>query len=158
MPSNLIREDRNMEYMWLVWLVLAIAALVVEALTMGLTSVWLAAGCLVAMVLDLCGADLVPQIVVMLIVTIATFVICIIWIKPRLDKKRNSLKEATNADRIIGMEGEVTKAIDPVEGKGQIKVMGQVWSAKSEHPINAGVKVKVTGIEGVKAVVEQKVN
>ncbi len=147
-----------MNSLWLVWLGLAIAALVVEAFTMGLTSVWLAAGCLVAMVMDLCGAELIPQIVVMLIVTVVTFVVCIIWIKPRLDEKRSRDKQPTNADRIIGMEGEVIKDIVPVEGKGQIKVMGQVWSAKSECPIAKGSKVQVIGIEGVKAVVEQKIN
>ena len=147
-----------MDNLWIVWLGLAIVALVVEALTMGLSSVWLAAGCLVAMVMDLCGAELVAQIVVMVFVTLVTFVICIIWIKPRLDEKRGRDKQPTNADRIIGMEGEVIKDIIPVNGQGQIKVMGQVWSAKSEFPIAAGSAVKVIRIEGVKAVVEQKVN
>ena len=53
------------------------------------------------------------------------------------------------------MEGIVTKDIDPIEGKGQVKVIGQVWSAKSEHPISEGTKVKVLSLEGVKIVVEE---
>ena len=143
-----------MDYMWLVWLAIAIAAMVVEALTTALVSVWICAGALVAMILALCGADIVVQIIAMVIVTVITFIVCMIWIKPRLDKRKKGYAQPTNADRCIGSEGIVIKDIDPVNGKGQIKVDGQVWSAKAQVAIAEGTKVKVTALEGVKAIVE----
>ncbi len=147
-------EDRKMDYMWLVWLVIAIAAFVLEAITTALVSVWVCAGALVAMILALCGADIVVQIIAMAVVTVLTFVICMIWIKPKLDKKKKGFAQPTNADRCIGSEGVVIKDIDPVDGKGQIKVDGQIWSAKSPVAITEGTRIKVTALEGVKAVVE----
>jgi membrane protein implicated in regulation of membrane protease activity len=143
-----------MDYMWLVWLVIAIAAFVLEAITTALVSVWVCAGALVAMILALCGADIVVQIIAMAVVTVLTFVICMIWIKPKLDKKKKGFAQPTNADRCIGSEGVVIKDIDPVDGKGQIKVDGQIWSAKSPVAITEGTRIKVTALEGVKAVVE----
>ena len=143
-----------MDYMWLVWLVIAIAAFVLEAITTALVSVWVCAGALVAMILALCGADIVVQIIAMAVVTVLTFVICMIWIKPKLDKKKKGFAQPTNADRCIGSEGVVIKDIDPVDGKGQIKVDGQIWNAKSPVAIAEGTRIKVTALEGVKAVVE----
>ena len=143
-----------MDYMWLVWLSVAIIALIVEVVTTALVSVWVCAGALVAMILALCGADLLVQVIAMAVVTVITFVICMIWIKPRLDERKKRFVQPTNADRCIGSEGVVIKDIDPVNGKGQIKVDGQVWSAKAPVAIAEGTTVKVTALEGVKAVVE----
>ncbi len=140
--------------MWVIWLVLLIVSLAIEAATMGLTTVWCAAGCLVALILDLCHVDVIVQIIVMVAVTVVSFIICIIWIKPMVDARRMGKIQPTNADRVIGQEGVVIKAIDPVAGKGQIKVVGQVWSAKCGVPVEEGAKVKVLSLEGVKAVVE----
>ena len=82
------------------------------------------------------------------------FVLFIVWIKPNMKDIKKVDKEPTNADRLIGQEGIVTEAIDPIEGKGQIKVMGQVWSASCDKPISKDCKVIVKDIKGVKLVVE----
>lgn len=140
--------------MWIIWLILLVISLVIEAATMGLTTVWCAVGCLVALIMDLCHADVVAQIVVMAIVTVVSFVVCIIWIKPIVDARRMGKIQPTNADRVIGHEGVVIVAIDPVAGKGQVKVDGQIWSAKCGVSVEEGAKVKVLALEGVKAVVE----
>ena len=64
----------------------------------------------------------------------------------------------TNAYSIIGKKGIVTKDIDPVNGLGQIKVNGEVWSAKSdtEERIPADTEIEIVKIDGVKAVVTKK--
>ena len=136
-----------MENLWLLWLAVAVVALVIEFMTTALVSVWVCAGALVAMILALCGADILVQIIAMAVVTVITFIICMIWIKPRLDKKKKGYAQPTNADRYIGSEV-------PDDGKGQIKVEGQVWSAKASMPISEGTRVRVTALEGVKAIVE----
>ena len=142
--------------LWIIWLIVAIAALIIESMTMGLTSVWFAAGSLTAMVLDLCGCPMVAQIVTMAAVTAVTFAVCLIWIKPQFDKRRGSEILHTNIDSYIGKEGIVIKDINPVLGVGQVKVAGQVWSAKAESSIPEGTSVTVMGIEGVKFIVEAK--
>jgi len=141
--------------MWMIWGIVLVVSLVIEAATLGLTTVWCAAGALVALVMSLMGCSVQSQIIVMLAVTVVCFVICIIWIKPKYDAKRKENIQPTNADRLIGKEGVVIKAIDPVEGVGQIKVMGQIWSAKSDRRIEEGAKIRVESLEGVKAKVSE---
>lgn len=143
-----------MPEMWIIWLILMVVALIVEAMTLGLATIWLAAGCLVAAILDLVGCSTGIQIIAMVVVTIITFIICIIWIKPKIDRAARNKKTATNADRFLGQEGIVIVDIDPIEGKGQVKVMGQVWSAKAVKPIPKDTKVIVKNMEGVKLLVE----
>ncbi|MCR4670382.1 MAG: NfeD family protein [Saccharofermentans sp.] len=140
--------------MWVIWLILLVISLIIEAATMGLTTVWCAVGCLVGIILDLCHVDVMIQIIAMIVVTVISFVICIIWIKPMVDARRMGKIQPTNADRVIGHEGVVIKTIDPMAGKGQIKVDGQIWSAKCEVSVEEGKKVRVLSLEGVKAVVE----
>ena len=139
---------------WIFWLIIMVVMLIIEAATTALATVWFAAGALVAMIMDLCGAPHNLQIIVMAAVSVVTFVICMIWIRPKLESLRRANIQRTNADRLIGKEGVVIVPIDPMEGKGQVKVDGQVWSAKSESAIAEGKKVTVRAIEGVKLVVD----
>ena len=139
---------------WIIWLIVFVVMLIIEAATTALATVWLAAGALVAMIMDLCGAPHNLQIIVMAAVSVVTFVICMIWIRPKLESLRRANVQRTNADRLIGMEGVVIVPVNPVEGKGQVKVEGQVWSAKSESAIDEGTTVKIRAIEGVKLIVD----
>jgi len=141
--------------MWVVWLIITAIFLVVEAVTMGLTTIWCAAGSVVALLLDLCGVGPVGQVVAFVLVSAALFVVFLFWIKPAL-KGKNVIKTIpTNADRIIGQEAVVIEAINPIDGTGQIKVLGQVWSAIADSNIEKDSKVQVTAISGVKAVVSK---
>lgn len=142
------------ENMWVLWLVLTIVFAAVEAATLGLTTVWCAVGSFIAMLLDLFGVSSSVQLVAMVVVSVICFVVCMIWIKPQLDKRQQVVYKPTNADRVLGQEGIVIKAIDSVAGVGQIKVMGQVWSAKADISIPEGSAVRVVRMEGVKLVVE----
>ena len=139
---------------WIFWLIIMVVMLIIEAATTALATVWFAAGALVAMIMDLCGAPHNLQIIVMAAVSVVTFVVCMIWIRPKLESLRRANVQRTNADRLIGMEGVVIVPVNPVEGKGQVKVEGQVWSAKSEGAIEEGTTVKIRAIEGVKLIVD----
>ena len=139
---------------WVIWLVVAIIMLVIEVVTTGLATLWFALGAIVAMVMDLCGAPLTSQIIVMAIVSVASFILCMIWISPKLESLRKKNIQRTNADRLIGREGVVIVPLNGAEGKGQVKIDGQVWSAKADTDIAEGIKVTVKAIEGVKLVVE----
>ena len=93
---------------------------------------------------------------VMFAVSAVLLLLFILIVKPRMSGKSGENTEPTNADRIIGQEGLVLETLDPVAGVGLIKVKGQTWSAVSEEKttIEAGSRVTVTAIQGVRAVVK----
>ncbi len=135
------------------WISLTIILSVIEAMTPTLICIWPAIGALLAWILALVDAPPWLQIVVFIV----SSVILIILTRPLVKKFVSKKIIATNADRIIGAEGVVIQTIDPIENTGQIKAMGQVWSAKStdNEIIQNGTHVTITSLEGVKAVVKQ---
>lgn len=137
-----------------IWAVILVAALVMEAATQGLVSIWFAAGALAAMVCAVLDVFFPVQLAVFFFVSGILLAFLLPYVKKRMEIRRT----ATNADRIIGAEGIVTEEIDEVSGTGQIRVMGAVWSAKAAHGVKipVGEKVGVEGISGVKAVVSRK--
>jgi len=136
-----------------IWLVAAVFFGIVEALTMGINFIWFSAGSLAAMIAALCGAKMPLQIVVFIVVT----AVALIFTRPFVKKYVSSKTVATNADRIINKEAVVLTEIDNQLARGEIRVDGQIWSAKSEsgEVIPAGETVKVLSISGVKAVVSK---
>ena len=65
-------------------------------------------------------------------------------------------KERTNADRVVGATGIVIQDIDNVVSTGRVTVMGNSWSARStqkDGKIEAGSRVRIERIEGVKLLV-----
>ncbi len=137
----------------IVWLVLLLLFAGGEAVSVGLTSIWFAAGALAALVAALLGGALWIQITLFLAVSI----LCMAAVRPLAKKHLNSKVEHTNADRVIGADAQVTEDIDNIHGKGAVVIRGMTWSARSQDgsPISAGTMVKVLRIEGVKVFVER---
>lgn len=136
------------------WIVIAAVLILIEAATFNLVSIWVALGALAALVVAKLGYSLGLQIGVFFVVSLVLLAFTIPLTRRFLKPK----KEATNADRIVGADGIVIEDIDPVNGTGQIKVMGGVWSARASDgsSILKGEHVKVVSIEGVKAIVIKK--
>ncbi len=134
------------------WLVLLIAFAAGEAITVGLTSIWFAAGAFVALIAALLGGALWIQITLFLAVSL----LCLAAVRPLAQRHLNDHVEATNADRVIGAEAQVTEDIDNIRGKGAVVIRGIAWSARSQDggPISAGTLVRVLRIEGVKVFVQ----
>ena len=137
--------------MSLFWLIAMVLFGVLEAVTVGLTSIWFAVGALAALIAASLGAFALVQVIVFLVVSFVTLLL----VRPLAQRYINDRKEPTNADRVIGREAVVTQAIDNLKGEGQVNVSGAVWTARSqeEAPIPAGVRVRVLRIEGVKVIV-----
>lgn len=138
--------------MQILWLVLLIVFAASEAATVGLTSIWFAAGSLSALIAALLGGPLWVQITLFLAVSL----LCMAAVRPLAKKHLNDRVEPTNADRVIGAQAQVTEDIDNIRGKGAVIIRGMTWSARSQDggPIAAGTMVKVLRIEGVKVFVE----
>lgn len=139
---------------WIFWLIVAAVMIIIEACTVNLVSIWFALGALGAMVTDLCGGSVPLQIIIAAVICIVTLVLVLVF-KP-FDKWKHKKAQATNSDRVIGQQALVIKSIDPIEGSGLVKVMGQIWSAVSSDGslIKEGELVNVTAIKGVKLIVE----
>lgn len=138
--------------MWQFWLILSGIFFVIEIATVGFLVFWFAIGALFAMVVSLFTSNIAIQTTIFIVSsTILLFFTRKFFNK--VTKKENEIQ--TNAYSIIGKRGIVTKDIDPIEGKGQIKVGTEVWSAKSadDRKIEAGIEVEILEIDGVKAVV-----
>ena len=144
----MLDAESILKIMWLALLVIFSAS---EAVTVGLTSIWFAAGALVAMIAALLGGPLWVQLTLFLTVSL----LCLLAVRPLARRHLNSRVEPTNADRVIGAEAQVTQDIDNIHGRGTVVVRGMTWSARSEDggAIAAGTMVRVLRIEGVKVFV-----
>ena len=138
--------------MQIMWLVLLIVFAASEAITVGLTSIWFAAGALAALVAALLGGAVWIQITLFLAVSL----LCLAAVRPLAKRHLNSKVEPTNADRVIGAQAQVTEDIDNIRGRGAVIIRGMAWSARSQDgsAIPAGTMVRVLRIEGVKVFVE----
>lgn len=133
------------------WLIVLVAAVVVEAISLGLTSVWFAFGALAAWLVSLVVDSFAIQITVFLVVSLAL----LIGLRPFAVKGLKIGRHRTNADALVGKEGFVLKPIEPLTATGQVKVGAQIWTAVSEESIAEGEKVIVMEIQGVKLVVKR---
>lgn len=137
--------------MWQIWLVIAGVCLVIEIMTTGFLVFWLAIGALISMVVSLFTDSILIQTAVFVI----SSAILIFATKPFVKKFAKTKDVKTNAFSIIGQNGIVTKEIDSINAKGQVKIDGETWSAvgKDDMDIPKGTEVEVLEIKGVKAVV-----
>ena len=135
-----------------IWLIVLIVLVVGEAITVGLTFIWFAVGALGGLITAVLGGPIWVQILVFLVLSGLSLAL----IRPFASQFLKTSRTPTNADRVIGKTAVVTEAIDNVEGKGQVNVSGQIWSARSAHDvvIASGTEVRGLRIEGVKLFVE----
>lgn len=140
-----------MDLVAILWLVLLVVFLVVEAATVTVASLWFAAGALAALIAALAGAALWLQILLFLTVS----AIALTALRPLVRKYFTPRLTATNVDSVIGSTGLVTASIENVTAAGQVKLGAMVWTARSTSgvPIPEGTLVRVDRIEGVKVFV-----
>jgi len=144
-----------MNYIWLVvWIIAMIACLIVEAITMGLTTIWFAGGALVAAVLAGLDAPVLVQIIAFLIISLAL----LYFTRPLVEKGFNKTRTKTNSEGVVGKHAYVKEEIDNVNATGMVKIDGMEWTARTEKDgiiIPVGALVEVTAIDGVKAIVSE---
>jgi len=134
-----------------VWLVLLIVFAVAEAATVGLVSIWFAAGSLCALLSSMFTDSVWVQIAVFSLVSAVTMLV----LRPLARRFVLPKIVPTNADRAIGREAVVTEDIDNLGSTGAAVVSGVAWTARSlsGEPIPKGSTVIIVRIEGVKLIV-----
>lgn len=137
------------------WLIIFIALLVFEIITMGLTTIWFAGGALVSALVSVLGVGLPVQIGVFII----SSVILLVLTRPIAMKYLNQRVEKTNTELLIGVHTIVIEKIDALHGTGKVRINGIEWSAVSENfdeIFEVEDVVTITGIQGVKVIVTKK--
>ena len=140
--------------MWVFWLIAAGIFFIIEMATIGFLVFWLVIGPLLALV----TIFITDNIFIQALVFVITSTLLLIFTRPLVNKFIKIPKEIkTNAYSIIGKKGIVISKINNIEGTGQIKMDGEIWSAKSatDEDIPENTEVEIVEIDGVKAVVKE---
>lgn len=128
------------------WLGVMVIAVIVEALTFNMTTVWAAISALLMIFICKTQIGFKWQILIFLVLTIAF----ILFTRPLVMKKLGLGKNVTNVNTMEGQEVLVTKAVSTFE-KGLAKaVNGVMWSVTAENggEIAEGTVCVVTKVEG----------
>lgn len=138
----------------LCWLLLAAIFIVIEIISLGLTTIWFAGGAFVAAIAALCGANLVVQIVLFVVVAVALLAFTRPWAVKHLDSKT----EKTNAEALVGQNAVVIEEINNLNETGRAKINGMEWTARTKEDgevIPEGYVAHILEIQGVKLIVEK---
>ena len=138
-----------------IWLVVFVACIAIEIITMGLTTIWFAGGALVAAI----GAALGAPIWLQAVFFGAVSLVLLYFTRPVAVKYFNKDRVKTNAESLVGKQAIVISEIDNLQGIGQVSVNGQEWSARTVEEgitLTEGSVVIVRAISGVKLMVEEK--
>ncbi len=135
----------------IIWLVIVVLLLIVEIVTLGLTTIWFAGGALVSLIVSLLDGPLWLQVGLFILVS----GLLLIFTRPLALKYFNSSRVRTNAEDLLGRHAIVTETVNNLEGTGRVKVNGLEWTARSSEEsvsIEAGAKVRIMEIQGVKLI------
>ncbi|MDR1764978.1 MAG: NfeD family protein [Lachnospiraceae bacterium] len=134
-------------FWWLFWLVALVVLVAIELGTLALTTIWFAAGALVAFFAALLGANIWVQLWLFVIVSL----VILLSMRPFAMKILNRHTTKTNVDSVIGRKAKVTKAFSDDLASGVVVLGGQEWSAKSVDggAYQKGDTVIVSEVRGV---------
>ncbi len=135
-----------------VWVGVTIICVVIESLTLFLTTIWFVISAFVLVFLAFTPLPFPAQ----LFIFVALALVLLIFTRPVVKQKINQKKIATNYERIIGQIAVVTKKITALE-KGSVKINGMEWTAavKEDITLEEGSKCIIEEIAGVTAYVKQ---
>ena len=131
------------------WLIVVIVCIVIESLSMALTTIWFACGAFAMIFLSLAPIPFRWQ----LFIFVAISLTLLIFTRP-LAAKKFAKKTPTNADSLIGKKVLVVQRITEFD-KGAVKAGGIVWTARAEkgQRIEKGAECEIVRLEGNTAVV-----
>ena len=134
------------------WLIAFIVLVASEAATAGLVCIWFAMGAVGGFLVAIAGGHFWLQLIVFAVVSALTLAL----VRPTASRFFRPRRSPTNADRVVDQTASVIETINNGAGTGQVNVLGQIWTARSQLDvvIPVGSQVRVRRIEGVKVFVE----
>lgn len=137
------------------WLGAVVVLLVVEAITLGLTTIWFAGGALIAFLVSL----VVDNVLIEFIVFFAVSLVLLFYTRPVAVKYFNRRRVKTNYESYIGKEAKVTETVDNFNATGTVMLNGLEWTARAyddKSIIEPGRRVIVKKVAGVKLIVAEE--
>lgn len=135
--------------MFYLWLIIAVALAILEMVTVNLVSIWYIISSIIAMISSLFTDNVFIQVAIFVL----GGTLLLILTKDAV-KKIIPTKIKTNIDRIIDMEGIVTKKITK-KTPGEVKVDGKYWTATANETIPEDTTVKILEINSTKLKVKR---
>lgn len=137
------------------WILIALVCGSIEILTMGFWFLWFALAALLVAV----GVQVhwLGTLQLQLLFFALFSVLFVIFTRPLVLKLVKSNDTVSNVNALIGQHGIATSDISALQF-GQVKVNGEIWTAKSKNDIAVDTRILVTGIDGVKLLVETAAN
>ncbi len=143
--------------MTIVWAVLFIAAVAIEAQTAELVAIWFVPGIFTSLVLSFCNVDEWIQWLVFASISVILLTLAFTVFRKKLLKNHGS--EPTDTDLLLGKEARVEEDIDNARMTGAVKIDGKIWSARMAddgESASVGEFVTVEKISGVKLICKRK--
>ena len=141
--------------MWSVWLIIAIALVIIEIFTSSGIALCMAFGAFAGVVCALCGAGIEVQLIICAVALISTLLFV-----PKLLKRYNRLftpnaDGASNMDALIGRRGRIDTA-EPDGSRGRMKIDGDRWGVRTAdgQPLAENQLVEVTGFDSIILIVK----
>lgn len=136
------------------WLIALAVFLVIEIITLGLTTIWFAGGALIAFILSLAADSFILEFLAFIIVSF----VLLFFTRPIAQRYFNKQRIKTNYESLIGRHGKVIEKIDNFNNSGQVTLNGQEWTARAlnnQDIIEPGKRIIIRDIAGVKLIVEE---
>lgn len=133
------------------WLILVAVMLVIEIMTMGLTTIWFGLGAAVAAIATYLGAPFWVQVALFSVISIVVMLLVRPFAMKVMDKNRTK----TNIDEMLGDNAVVIETIDNRQEQGKVRYRGVEWLARATDStvIPTGTGVKIEQVSGVKLIV-----
>ena len=106
--------------MTIFWLMLFVVFVLIELVTMGLSTIWFAGGSLIATVIAAFDLPVWLQVILFLVVS----VLLLYFVRPIAVKHFNKDRIKASFESCIGLEAIVISEIDNLQGIGQVVTLG----------------------------------
>ena len=139
----------------IMWLIVLAVCLVIEAITVGLTTIWFAGGALIAAIVSVLGASVQVQWILFLVVSL----VLLIFTRPLAVRYMNKGVSKTNVNSLIGEKAVVIQPINNLAQTGQVRINDFEWMARTssdEVTIPEQAVVTIEAVQGVKLIVKEE--
>ena len=135
----------------LIWLGIMILLLIIEAITVGLATIWFAAGALAALIASMLGVGILGQLFLFFIISLTL----LIFTRPIAVRYINPHKVRTNYEDTIDKTVKITSCVNNMDETGSAVLNGLEWTVRMEDDgiiLKEGALARVVAVEGVKLI------
>ncbi|MFI3305722.1 MAG: NfeD family protein [Rikenellaceae bacterium] len=144
-----------MDYLWIIWVVVGLMAILIETLTLGFAVICFAAGAFAAAAVAYFGVGVAWQLALFSLVSI----VMLVALRPlavNYFRSSSFSTVATNIEAIVGRRAVVTEQIR--RGVGRVSIDGDDWKAEvaeANETIEVGESVEVVEVRSVILIVKK---